>query len=302
MGWRNILEVELSQQGFRKFVKANSQQSVVLYTQLHSARDFVLYSLLHRTMLPRRPLALFKEVRTSEAYKPGSARGDRDMRMYSLGFRKVVTAKSVRRECGVVESVSAGQVVIACSLASRRTALRALWTGGWDSAPGHLLKSHKLTKHDDNCGGRGIVVVRLLASGVSHVGVVPDDAAGRRVFSAISRFPPPLHSCAASLSPRFTLVSQDLAVKSDSHPLSWIYEIFAILWKCSFMAGGNLHLRAAQISSLAHRNSVRQFRALRVASMAHLMHVAVSPLLLPRLSASKRTNHLQVGDVLTMAI
>ncbi|KAJ8872208.1 hypothetical protein PR048_025810 [Dryococelus australis] len=44
-------------------------------------------------------------------------------------------------------------------------------------------------------------------------------AAGRRVFSEISRFPPraPLHSGTAPSSPRFTLVgSQDLAVKSTS--------------------------------------------------------------------------------------
>ncbi|KAJ8878289.1 hypothetical protein PR048_018866 [Dryococelus australis] len=45
--------------------------------------------------------------------------------------------------------------------------------------------------------GRGAVVVRLLPSsvpggfapGFSHLGVVPDDAAGRRAFSGISRFP-----------------------------------------------------------------------------------------------------------------
>ncbi|KAJ8873937.1 hypothetical protein PR048_024775, partial [Dryococelus australis] len=78
----------------------------------------------------------------------------------------------------------------------------------------------------------GATVVRLLAShqgepgsipggvapGFSHVGIVPDDAAGRRVFSDISlQFPPPLHSDAAPYSPRFALIgSQDLDVKS--HP------------------------------------------------------------------------------------
>ncbi|KAJ8869889.1 hypothetical protein PR048_028898 [Dryococelus australis] len=76
------------------------------------------------------------------------------------------------------------------------------------------------------------VVVRLFASylcelvsipggvvsGFSHVGIVPDDAAGRLVFSGISCFTPlPLfHSGAAPYSPRFTLiVSQDLDVKSS---------------------------------------------------------------------------------------
>ncbi|KAJ8888581.1 hypothetical protein PR048_008073 [Dryococelus australis] len=38
--------------------------------------------------------------------------------------------------------------------------------------------------------------------GFSHVGIVPDDAAGRRVFSGISRFPPPLHSGATHYSPQ----------------------------------------------------------------------------------------------------
>ncbi|KAJ8883015.1 hypothetical protein PR048_014854 [Dryococelus australis] len=70
------------------------------------------------------------------------------------------------------------------------------------------------------------VLVRLLAShqsemgpiaggvapGSSHVGIVPDDAAGRRVILGISRFPRP---CVPALLPRFTLIgSQDLAVKS----------------------------------------------------------------------------------------
>ncbi|KAJ8878951.1 hypothetical protein PR048_019555 [Dryococelus australis] len=40
--------------------------------------------------------------------------------------------------------------------------------------------------------------------GFTHVRIVPDDAAGLRVFSVISGFPPPFHSVAASCSPRFT--------------------------------------------------------------------------------------------------
>ncbi|KAJ8873917.1 hypothetical protein PR048_024753 [Dryococelus australis] len=38
--------------------------------------------------------------------------------------------------------------------------------------------------------------------GFSHVGFVPDDATGRRVFSEISRFLPPFHSSAALYSPQ----------------------------------------------------------------------------------------------------
>ncbi|KAJ8877966.1 hypothetical protein PR048_022429 [Dryococelus australis] len=49
----------------------------------------------------------------------------------------------------------------------------------------------------------------------SHVGIPPDNAAGRRVFSGISRFPPLFHSGAAPFSPHFTRIgSQDLAAKS----------------------------------------------------------------------------------------
>ncbi|KAJ8873918.1 hypothetical protein PR048_024754 [Dryococelus australis] len=39
-------------------------------------------------------------------------------------------------------------------------------------------------------------------SGFSHVRIVPGDAVGRRVFSEISRFPPPFHSGAAPYSPQ----------------------------------------------------------------------------------------------------
>ncbi|KAJ8870501.1 hypothetical protein PR048_029524 [Dryococelus australis] len=76
--------------------------------------------------------------------------------------------------------------------------------------------------------GRGDRAVSLFASqGVpgslpgraspvlSHVGIVPDDAAGRRVFSGISSFPPPFHSGADPYSPCFTLIgSRDLDLKS----------------------------------------------------------------------------------------
>ncbi|KAJ8873860.1 hypothetical protein PR048_024696 [Dryococelus australis] len=48
---------------------------------------------------------------------------------------------------------------------------------------------------------------RGVAPEFSHVGIVPDAAAGRRVFSGISRFPRPLHSGAAPYALRFTLLS-----------------------------------------------------------------------------------------------
>ncbi|KAJ8898396.1 hypothetical protein PR048_003756 [Dryococelus australis] len=71
----------------------------------------------------------------------------------------------------------------------------------------------------------------------SHVGIAPVDAAGRRVFSGISRFPPHFHSGTAPCSPRFTLIgSQDLDIKADSQPPTWICGIFAILCKYSFVS------------------------------------------------------------------
>ncbi|KAJ8868944.1 hypothetical protein PR048_030485 [Dryococelus australis] len=65
-----------------------------------------------------------------------------------------------------------------------------------------------------NIQSHGGVAIRLLvfhvgsplsspgrvAPGFSHVGIVPDDVAGRRVFSGISPFPPPLHSHLTSSS------------------------------------------------------------------------------------------------------
>ncbi|KAJ8873630.1 hypothetical protein PR048_024452 [Dryococelus australis] len=83
----------------------------------------------------------------------------------------------------------------------------------WDSNPQGLGAVEARQEHRDvtMLRGRGREVVRLLAShqsepgsipsrvdlGFSHVGIVPDDAAGRRVFSGISRsgstFIPALH-------------------------------------------------------------------------------------------------------------
>ncbi|KAJ8871607.1 hypothetical protein PR048_027934 [Dryococelus australis] len=58
-----------------------------------------------------------------------------------------------------------------------------------------------------------------VAPGFSHVGIVPDDAAGRWVFSGISRFPPSLHSSAAPSHPINSVIPEtaDIAGKfSDS--------------------------------------------------------------------------------------
>ncbi|KAJ8866051.1 hypothetical protein PR048_033575 [Dryococelus australis] len=91
-----------------------------------------------------------------------------------------------------------------------------------------LLKSDTSHCADLKVWDRGRVVVRQLASdlsetglipgglapGYSHVEIVPDDATGRRVFSGISRFPPPLYSGAAQYSLLFTLIGSKVIVKS----------------------------------------------------------------------------------------
>ncbi|KAJ8871884.1 hypothetical protein PR048_028224 [Dryococelus australis] len=97
-------------------------------------------------------------------------------------------------------------------------------------------------------GGRGVTAVSLLAPQGEpgsipgrvtpdfrkwELGIVPDDATGRLVFSAIYRFPPPTHSSANPFSPHFTLIG---SLKSS--------------------------LRAAQISQLQSYRSTRN-RALQ---------------------------------------
>ncbi|KAJ8878414.1 hypothetical protein PR048_018992 [Dryococelus australis] len=70
--------------------------------------------------------------------------------------------------------------------------------------------------------GRSGAGVRILAPPDSRMLIVLDDAAGRRVFSGISRPPPPpLHSGIAPYSPRFNSIeSQDLGAKKRQQPSS----------------------------------------------------------------------------------
>ncbi|KAJ8891724.1 hypothetical protein PR048_004259 [Dryococelus australis] len=67
--------------------------------------------------------------------------------------------------------------------------------------------------------GRGGLAASLLTSHQGEpVAIMPDDAAGLRVFSVISRFLPPFHSGAAPCSPHFTPIgSQDLDVKGAAY-------------------------------------------------------------------------------------
>ncbi|KAJ8897732.1 hypothetical protein PR048_003082 [Dryococelus australis] len=67
-------------------------------------------------------------------------------------------------------------------------------------------------------------------TGFSHVGIMPDDTAGWRVFSGISRFPPPFHSGAAPYSPQSpasalkTLILRAVQISSLTHSLvKWVF-------------------------------------------------------------------------------
>ncbi|KAJ8877602.1 hypothetical protein PR048_022057 [Dryococelus australis] len=96
-----------------------------------------------------------------------------------------------------------------------------------------------------------VLIFGGVAPGFPHEGIGPVDAAGRRGFLGHIPLGPPFHSGAASCSPRSTLIgSQDL----DGHS-----------WK-------------SRRYTQCDENTARQFRALRLAAMGHLMHVAVSTL------------------------
>ncbi|KAJ8881787.1 hypothetical protein PR048_018273 [Dryococelus australis] len=73
---------------------------------------------------------------------------------------------------------------------------RAAQSRGWRLV--RLLASHQ---------GEPGYIPGGLAPALSHVGLVPNDAAGRRVFSGIPHFPPALHSYIGPYSPRFTIIS-----------------------------------------------------------------------------------------------
>ncbi|KAJ8865953.1 hypothetical protein PR048_033477 [Dryococelus australis] len=131
-------------------------------------------------------------------------------------------------------------------------------------------------------GGGGIaLVVRLLASHLgepgsiprayatrfSHVGIKPDDAAGRRVFWGCPISPAVSFRCCSPYSPPFTLIgSQYLDVKS--HP--------------------NLLTHATYFG-----NTARRFRPMHVAAMAHLKHAAKSPSSVPRFQPLNAERNLQ---------
>ncbi|KAJ8895188.1 hypothetical protein PR048_000513 [Dryococelus australis] len=98
--------------------------------------------------------------------------------------------------------------------------------------------------------------VRLLVRSIaefSHMIIMPDDAAGRWVFSGISSVPPPLYSSAAPFSPRFILIgSQDLMLRVVQIPPP----------QCSFSFLAVTELKALAICSCnACRDNSPQRRA-----------------------------------------
>ncbi|KAJ8867554.1 hypothetical protein PR048_031356 [Dryococelus australis] len=86
-----------------------------------------------------------------------------------------------------------------------------------ENPPDSVIARHEhhvaTLKHRRNNGQTGFDSRQGRPPRFSHVGIVPDDAAGRLVYSGISRFPPPVHSGAAPYSPHFALIGfQDLDV------------------------------------------------------------------------------------------
>ncbi|KAJ8875028.1 hypothetical protein PR048_022918 [Dryococelus australis] len=120
--------------------------------------------------------------------------------------------------------------------------------------------------------GRGGVVVRLLAinlgvpvsiPGFSHAGVVPDDIAGQRVFSGMSRFPRP---CIPALlpthvySPPWVLKTSTLRVALSPHSLTTADQARAAIPSELRHRGGLLTallcLAARVVATLGHSNSL----------------------------------------------
>ncbi|KAJ8874863.1 hypothetical protein PR048_022753 [Dryococelus australis] len=104
-----------------------------------------------------------------------------------------------------------------------KTLIRKSGLGGGVASVGGEQSNHSVTvarnvnmTHQGELGS----IPGGVASGVSHVIVMPDDAAGRRVFSAISRVPPPLYSGAASrsLPERLNLGPLSRTKLSDQRP------------------------------------------------------------------------------------
>ncbi|KAJ8867259.1 hypothetical protein PR048_031058 [Dryococelus australis] len=99
-----------------------------------------------------------------------------------------------------------------------------------------------LASHQGESGS----ILGPVAPGFSHVGIVPDDAAGRRVFSGISLFPTPLHFGAALFSPRFILIGSYDLVYPRFVLVARAYSVF-LLQTCHH-AGCGVFIQAFQFS------------------------------------------------------
>ncbi|KAJ8880300.1 hypothetical protein PR048_016766 [Dryococelus australis] len=120
---------------------------------------------------------------------------------------KALSIAAIDPQTQLQPSPSAKVGIRACRLALYRDSLRQ-----WDMLGTHMPPPTCSRGHTGLDSRRGV------APGFSHAGIVLDDAAGRRVFLGISRFPSPLHSGTALYSRPFTLIgSQDNDLNSRPH-------------------------------------------------------------------------------------
>ncbi|KAJ8886137.1 hypothetical protein PR048_012346 [Dryococelus australis] len=137
----------------------------------------------------------------------------------------------------------------------------------------------------------------------SIVGIVADVAAGRRVFSVISRFQCPRHSGAASYSPHVTLIgSEDLDVNSHPNlfthcfpPFCWLVTTFRCLVRLEFsvQAECRVQLRKSVTRGSCH---IRPRRLLMGSYIATANNVKVNALcsLVPVVQVSARAIQVQI--------
>ncbi|KAJ8895061.1 hypothetical protein PR048_000386 [Dryococelus australis] len=164
-------------------------------------------------------------------------------------------------------------VKLSCSHLIRTESLKRApmrWTqhcGTGPSAPNSNIRHyrHASTFGRPDLGLFSANRVRFPAPGFSHVGIVPDDAADRLVFSWISRFPPPSHSGAApyvTLKNRFTPLFTPMRYHARTHTVERCRTRLLSDW---IILGGNHHSPPSALTHSRLHSSVSH-------PLVHLSH------------------------------